>query len=259
MSTATRTRATHLTGGHVPFFRHVRIELRKMTDTRAGLALIIAIAVITIGAVLLPLWIFQNPAGLTWSAFVDFASGGWSLLLPFIGVLAATSEWSQRTALTTFVLEPRRTFVNLAKLVAAVLLGLVMVAATYAAAAIVNVIGMLLFDGVGTWTLTVGSVVGYVLTMVIYVALGVGLGLLLMNTPLAIVAFVAAPLIVSIVGLFPAFTDVVPWIDLAGATMPLMAGELTGTEWAHLASTVALWCVVPIALGLWRAARREVL
>jgi len=257
MSAVAETRSPVLEGIRIPFLRHVRVELRKMVDTRAGLWLLIAIAVITIGATVLPLWILPSSA-LDWSEFVLFASSGWSLLLPFIGVLTATSEWTQRTGLTTFALEPRRTLVNLAKLVAALVLGLVMVVATYAAAAVANLIGIAAFDGSGSWALDGPIAAGYVASMAIYVVLGVGLGLALLNTPLAIVTFVVLPTAVTVLTLIPAVADIVPWIDLAGATLPLTEGSVSGTEWARLATAVALWCAVPLGLGLWRTARREV-
>lgn len=258
MSVATDTRPAVLEGERIPFLRHVRVELRKTVDTRASAWLLIAIAVITIGATALPLFLTDDGSGLDWASFVLFASSGWSFLLPFIGVMAATGEWTQRTALATFALEPRRTLVNLAKLIASLVLGVAMVAATYLAAAVVNVIGIAFFDGSGSWELDGGVVLGYLGTMALYVTLGVGLGLLLLSTPLAIVAFVALPLLVSVLALIPALSDVVPWVDLAGASLPLMDGSLTAAEWAHLATATLLWCAAPLLLGLWRTSRREV-
>lgn len=246
-----------LEGSRIPFLRHVRVELRKQLDTRAGTWILVAIAAITIGAAVLPLWILP-PGELTWRAFLDFSSNGWGLLLPFIGVLAATSEWTQRTGLATFALEPRRTLVNVAKLVSSLLLGLAVVAATFGAAAIVNLIGVAVFDGDGSWILDGAYVLGQLAVMAIYVAMGVGLGLLLLNTPLAIVAFIVLPLVVGVLALIPALADILPWIDLAGAALPLVTGSMGGTEWARLGTVVALWCAVPLAFGLWRTARREV-
>ena len=257
MSAVAETRAPVLEGVRIPFLRHVGVELRKMVDTRSGLWLLIAIAAITIGATVLPLWILPASA-LDWSEFVLFASNGWSLLLPFLGVLAATSEWTQRTGLTTFALDPRRTLVNLAKLAAALILGLLMLVATYAAGAIVNAVGIAAFDGSGSWSLDGGVAVGYVATMAIYVVLGVGLGLALLSTPLAIVAFIVLPSVVGVLAMIPALTDIAPWIDLVGATMPVLEGSISGVEWARLATAAALWCAVPLTIGLWRTARREV-
>lgn len=258
MSAMTETRPAVLEGMRIPFARHVRIELRKTVNTRASAWLLIAIGIITVGATLFPLWLSEDGSGLDWSSFVLFASGGWSLLLPFIGVLAATSEWSQRTALSTFTLEPRRTLVNLAKLIASLILGLAVVAVTYVAAAIVNVVGIAFFNGSGSWALDGGVALGFVGVMAIYVTLGVGLGLLLLSTPFAIVAFIVLPMFASLLGLFPALESVVPWIDLTRATTPLGSGNLTSLEWAHLGTVVLLWCIIPLAAGLYRTSRREV-
>ena len=45
-----------------------------------------------------------------------------SVLLPVLGIMLVTSEWSQRTAMTTFTLEPRRMRIVLAKMLAGVAL-----------------------------------------------------------------------------------------------------------------------------------------
>ena len=42
-----------------------------------------------------------------------------SLILPVLGILLVTSEWSQRTGLTTFALVPQRERVIVAKLIGA--------------------------------------------------------------------------------------------------------------------------------------------
>ena len=48
-----------------------------------------------------------------------------TLLLPIVGILLVTSEWSQRTAQVTFTLVPRRGRVLAAKVSASVVLALV--------------------------------------------------------------------------------------------------------------------------------------
>ena len=99
----------------VPFLRLVAVELRKQTDTRAGRWLLAAVVLLSAGLIALHL-VAAAPADLTWQELTLTASFGQVLLLPLLGIMAATAEWSQRTALTTFVLEPRRTRVHLAKL-----------------------------------------------------------------------------------------------------------------------------------------------
>jgi hypothetical protein len=37
-----------------------------------------------------------------------------------------------------------------------------------------------------------------------------------------------------------------------------MSGDMAGGDWARLATSTALWVGVPLAIGLWRTARRDV-
>ncbi len=59
---------------------------------------------------------------------LDLALVPVDLILPVVGIMAMTSEWTQRTALTTFTLSPRRIPVLFAKLVAAIALATAVVA-----------------------------------------------------------------------------------------------------------------------------------
>ena len=100
----------------VPFGRLVRVELRKMADTRAGRWLLISIGLLT-----LLVLIIQMAVVLAQDIdvkFIDFLQGmniPMAILLPILGVLSVTSEWSQRTAMVTFTLEPSRVRVIAAK------------------------------------------------------------------------------------------------------------------------------------------------
>ena len=115
------------------------------------------------------------------------------MLLPIIGVMAATAEWSQRTGLVTFVLEPRRGRVVLAKALAALGLAVVVLVAAVAASALANVAG-----GTGEWDLTAAVAGGTVLALLVYVLQGVAFGLLFLNTPVAIVSVLVLPTVWSI-------------------------------------------------------------
>ena len=57
-------------------------------------------------------------------------NGPQGLLLPVLGILLVTSEWSQRTALVSFTLMPVRGRVLLAKVLASLLAGLAAIALT---------------------------------------------------------------------------------------------------------------------------------
>ncbi|MBP2436277.1 ABC transporter permease [Microbacterium amylolyticum] len=241
----------------IPFARVILVELRKQTDTRAGFGLLAAITILTGIGVVTQLWILEPPA-LTWENFAAGASIGWGLLLPLIGILAVTGEWSQRSALTTFSLEPRRARVSMAKLVSSLLLGAAMFLATYAIAAIVNVVGIFAFDGDGSWRLDANLLAVMAATLIIYVSMGVAFGMLFLNTPLAIVSYLVLPNVFTFLMLFDGLREAVQWIDVASALMPMLEGTMVGLDWAHLATAVSLWVVLPFVAGLWRVSRREV-
>lgn len=242
----------------IPFARLVAVELRKQIDTRAGAWLLATIALINAAVIALVLFT-AGRSQLTWMGLTGAASIAQMFLLPLIGILAATSEWSQRTALTTFALEPRRTRVNLAKLTSASALGLVVMVVTVLVGAVSNVVGAVWQDGDGSWALDWALLGGNTVALVLLVAQGVAFGLLLLSTPIAIVTYLALPTAWSIVAaLVASLREPAQWLDMNLTLTPLMAGEMTGDAWARLAVSVAVWVALPLALGLWRTARRDV-
>ena len=215
----------------VPFTRLVHVELRKLVDTIAGRWVVGAILVM--------------------------------LLLPILGILAATTEWTKRTGLVTFTLEPRRIRVAFAKLVAALLLGVVTLGAAALVAAVMTVVAGALHEGAGSWDVEGRTLVGQLVNGLLGVAQGVGFGMLLGSTPLALVAYFVLPQVLSLLHLWDKAAGVMPWIDLNAASVMVDSGlrdgqPLTGTDWAHIASTYGVWVVAPIVLGTWMLLRREV-
>ena len=243
----------------VPFGRLLHVELRKTVDTRSGRWLLSAIGVITVGVI--AVFLFAADAeSLTFQRFVGVTSTPQSLLLPVLAILTVTTEWTQRTGLVTFTLEPRRSRVVLAKLVAVITLGLLAVALAVTAAAVANLVAGTLMDGAGSWDLAPENARDLVLLQVIAVLQGFAFGMLLMSTPAAIVAYYVLPLLWSTAfTLVDALQDAAPWLDLNSAIAPLFAGEsLSGDDWAHVAVAGSLWVLLPLALGVLRLLRREV-
>ena len=241
----------------VPFARLARVELRKQLDTRAGAWLLTAVVLVNAGFIALLLFVAE-PSALTWRELTLASSWGQLLLLPLVGILAATSEWSQRTAVTTFALEPRRTRVNAAKLVSALVLGLAVMVLALASGAVLNVVGILWRGGDGSWAMEWPLLGGMALALLLAVTQGVAFGLALLSTPAAIVAYLALPTLWSILGMtVAALRGPAQWLDLNTTMLPLMEGQMNGTQWAQLGTAVAVWVLVPLALGLWRTARRD--
>ncbi len=237
--------------------RLTAVELRKTADTRAGRWLLGVIGLISVAVVVVLLCV-GDPADLAFDRLYGPTLIPVGVLLPVLGVLAVTSEWSQRTALTTFALVPVRARVVAAKLGASVLLSILAAAGGFAVAAAGNVIGGLA-GGDGGWHVT-GAALDYaVLFLVLNTLVGVAFGLLLMNSAAAIVLLFVLPTLWSVVGsLVHGLHPATRWLDLGATTEPLLNNTMTDTAWARLGVSVAVWIVLPLAVGLLRQARREV-
>lgn len=242
----------------VPITRTILVELRKMVDTRAGRWLMGVMSGLSL-LVALVLTIWGPREELTLATFVGMMSMPLVMLLPIIGIMAATQEWSQRTGLVTFTLEPRRGRVVAGKLVSAVLLGLVVIVVSGLVAAAFHAGVVAFSEAPGDWSMRGPAVAGLVITLLMYVVQGVGFGLVFLSTPLAIVASLVLPTVWSIAtALVPRMDTVAEWLDLSRVTAPLMAGQMSGSDWAHLATSALFWIGLPIAIGTWRVLTREV-
>jgi ABC-2 type transport system permease protein len=236
----------------VPFARTLYAEVRKMVDTRAGRWMVIVMAALTV--LILAAFVLWGPAEeATFANLLQISTLPLAMLLPVIGIMAATAEWSQRTGLVTFTLEPRRGRVVLAKALGALALGVVVLAVAFGAAALANLAGS------GAWDLDAAAGGGLVLALMIYVLQGVAFGLMCLNTPVAIVLVLVLPTAWSIVTqVFSALTDVGAWLDLDAVTGPLFEGDMAGRDWAQLGTGATVWVLLPLAVGTWRVLTREV-
>jgi ABC-type transport system involved in multi-copper enzyme maturation permease subunit len=243
--------------GAVPMSRLLRVELRKLVDTRSGRWLLIGIGVLT--AAVITLFMFNAPPEeLTYDNFVMATGTPQGVLLPILGILTVTSEWGQRTGLVTFTLEPKRGRVAVAKLLAVLLLGLTAVLLALALAVIGNVLGQSLQDGNGNWTFGFEGFRDVLLLQLIGVLQGLALGMLIMNTAGAIVTYFALPTAVSILGgTVERLREIATWVDINTASLPLQEHTADAGDWGRLAVASLIWIVVPLALGWFRLLHRE--
>jgi hypothetical protein len=258
MSTTTMTAPTLDVSGtsRVPFPRLIAVELRKMADTRAGMWLLIAIGLVT--AAIVTIFFFAAPdEERTFLGFMGATATPQGFLLPVLGILLVTSEWGQRTTLTTFVLEPSRTRVIAAKVVAALLLGLAAIIVAIGIAALATVLA----GEAGAWDNIGADDFGkFGILQVSGILQGLAFGLIFLNSAAAIVTYFVLPIAFSIVAtLWGALQDAAPWIDLGTSQQPLFGGvDVTGEQWAQLATSSAIWILLPFVLGLVRVIRAEV-
>jgi ABC-type transport system involved in multi-copper enzyme maturation permease subunit len=198
--------------------------------------------------------------------FVSFLEGmntPMGILLPVLGVLSITSEWSQRTAMVTFTLEPSRVRVVLAKMVSLLLLSVVALVLGILLGTLANV----LYGAFSGNTLVWGNVGKLIFVYFVNYLLGMGsgfaLGALFLNSPAGIVVYFVYSFVLPIpfaigAALMDWFNSLRPWIDFGFAQTPLTDGTIVGKEWAHLLTSGLIWLGLPLAIGIWRIRRAEV-
>ena len=231
--------------------RLIRVEGRKMVDTRAGMWLLIVTFLGAVGGMLAQSLGASGADGQAADVFFT-ATQIISVLLPVIGILLVTSEWSQRTGLITFTLVPARNRIVIAKFVAALLFSVV---------ASVICLGLGLFGGsvFGSGTEINAAEIGRgFLFLGISVSIGVALGFAFMNSPLAIVMSFVGPILIGAVGAIShSINDVTKYLDQSGL-LTLVDTNGTGPDWNQVGTTVAFWVVAILAFGVLRLRRGDI-
>lgn len=246
----------------VPLSRIVSVELRKMFDTRSGFWLLASIVIAGVVATVATI-AFAPDADLTYYTFAKAIGFPMTVVLPIIATLAITGEWSQRTGLTTFTLVPHRKRVIVAKVVSSVSVAIGSMMFAFALGAVGNVVGTAVADTPTVWDVSVVDGLSIVLGNLLCLLTGTMLGMLIRNSPGALVGyFVYSLLLPSVAGVLATsqawFKDLQPWVDLNFAQAALFEGSLTGEQWANVAVTATTWLVLPALLGLRLVMRSEV-
>jgi hypothetical protein len=247
----------------IPFRRLCLVELRKSYDTRASFWLLASIGIIValVEALVLIVSVVQD-GYVQFGDFVGAAAFFTSILLPVLGIMLVTSEWSQRTAMVTFALEPRRPLILAAKLVVGVLLTIITALAATALGLVMNLLYAVL-HGDPDWTFGWNYFFGFLIVQSLAMIGGFALATLLLNTPAAIVLFFiykwALLIIFAIISAnIGWFDEASRWFDFQRAQGPLGDLSIQGEEWAYLFSSGFIWLVLPLGIGLWRILRAEV-
>jgi hypothetical protein len=241
------------------FVRLVRTELRKSIDTRSGRVLLAGIPVLALTGLV---WQLTHlPAGPVWFGdTADAALGGVRFLLPVIGVMAMTSEWTQRTALTTFTLSPRRIRVQLAKFVSAIVLSVIVLTVGIMLALGATALGGAVHGTGVTYSRPGDGLLGGLAALytanALNVVMGAAFGAVLAQTAVAVMAYFIAPTVWALAApeVLKSRAD---WLDIFGAFERIVGRDFDGRLPESL-TAVAAWIVIPTLLGLWFGARREV-
>ena len=181
------------------------------------------------------------------------------MLLPVLGILTMTAEWSQRTALVTFALEPRRGRVLLAKGIAALLVTAAVLAVVAAATVVALLVAGLVHPGDPiTWSMGGREIAGLLGTFVVYALMGLGFGLLLRNSAVAIVLYYLIPLVLTPLSAWDRVRPALQWIDPNAITNALNPFTPGTEQWSHAAVAFGVWVLVPLVVGTVLTLRREV-
>ncbi len=242
--------------------RVIRVELRKMFDTRSGFwlmaSIVIAALVTTVATILL-----APDSQLTHYTFAKAIGFPMTVILPMIAILSITGEWSQRSGLTTFTLVPHRNRVILAKVIASLAVGVASMLFALVVGVVGNLVGTTIAGTDLVWDVSFTHALTIVLGSLLCLLTGTTLGILFRSSPVALVAyFVYSLLVPTVSGVLASsqvsYQDVQPWVDLNQAEAVLFDGTITGDQWAHLAVTATIWIVLPALVGLVVVRKSEV-
>ena len=246
----------------IPLSRVVRVELRKMFDTRSGFWLIASIGITGLIATVATV-AFAPDDQLTYYTFAKAVGYPITVILPMVALLAITSEWSQRTGLTTFTYVSRRGRVVWAKTLSAVIVAISSMLFAFAAGAVGNVVGSRIAGVPTVWDLSLGHALTIVLGNLVSLSIGTMLGMVLRSSAGGLVMYFVLVLLVPNLSALLAtsqhwYKELQPWVDLPYAQSYLFEGMHTGAQWAHVVTSVTLWIVLPGIYGLRRVMRSEV-
>lgn len=249
----------------VRFGNLVKAESRKYVNTRAALVLSIltaaALALATIGAIATYPELIKAATG-TDLLFLPLAVT--SILTAVIVILPVTSEWTQRGALTTFVVEPRRERVVAAKALVSLGVALAVWMACQLSWAVFNAAGAAVHGLEASWEFHWTRWLGGVEFLLLNAAVAFALALLLRNTALTVTVFVAAPVAVGALSQFgELLAKIAAWLRTPGASLDtILAAQKGGqtpdaTLWGQFTVGIILWIVVPLIIGLWLSCRAD--
>jgi hypothetical protein len=247
----------------IPMSRLMSVELRKSFDTRSGFWLLASIGIAAVLATAATI-VFAPDSAITYDSFGAAIGVPMAVILPVIAILSVTSEWSQRTGLTTFTLVPHRGRIITAKLLVALGVGVVSMLMAFAVGALGNVVGASIAGVDQVWNISGTDFLTLLLFQILNMMVGFMLGVLVRNSAGALVGyFVFSFVLVTLTEVLSAtqewFADIRGWVDFNFAQGALTDGaSMTGEMWAQLGVTSVVWLLIPTLVGLRMVLRSEV-
>lgn len=244
------------------FSRVLAREFRKSVSIRANRWFLALLAVAAIAAAT-GFYVYfmlttSGAAPLTWAQLGRIIVDPLMTLLGCFLITLTTSEWTNRSIMTTFTLTPRRGWVLSAQLV---------VALTYALALWVLCLGLgtlvasLLSPRENvdiSWSVTAWDVFGPLLPNLGLAISAFLLGIAVMNGSAAIVMWMMVPAFLNTLLNFNGIiSDIAQWLNLKVALNAAVADPGAAVNWGRTATSAVLWLAVPAVIGIWRALHRD--
>jgi ABC-2 type transport system permease protein len=255
---------------------NLRAELRKIVSTPLWWLLLICVGVLSVGSALVPARVSTGGSATgpvdpgTVRSVYHAGNTVARILAMVLGIAAVGAEYRYRTWTATYLASPRRLRVMAGKVVALLIVGLVYgVASVLAGVAVAAPYihrrgGTLLLDRPETWrSLALG-----VCSVALWAVLGLGIGLLVGNLRLALLVGVGTAFVLESVVSVAFFLlhwdrglDLLPsgaTNSLLGVTAPVLLAAPHLFAWWQGGLVLAGWCLLPAALGVLSAVRRDV-
>ena len=64
------------------------------------------------------------------------------------------------------------------------------------------------------------------------------------------------PIAFNLLGRFP-LDGLATWLDGTQTLEPLVNEQMSGADWAHAGTTLAVWVALPLVVGFWRITRSD--
>lgn len=165
---------------------------------------------------------------LTYNSIASGIGIAMTVVLPIIAMSSVTSEWRQRSGLTTFALVPNRGRVISAEAISSVGVAVVSIPLAFGIGVLGNVVGTAISGIDPVWDLAITNLLTIVLANVLGMAVGFMLGVVVRSSAGAIVAYFVDSFLLSTLSLLAASQDWVrdlqPWVDFDYAQGALFDG-----------------------------------
>lgn len=238
----------------ITLVERVSTEFRKLTNHRGG-------RIFTwVAAGLLVLFAFVPTVAL-WADMRTVVGSATMAVIPLVYVigifalLVGAEEWRQKTVMVTYVQDSNRTGVFVAKAIAAVLIGFVLVIAALLLGALFGLLFGGSTDRIGEF---MGTVAAPFLGVVVTVMVGMGLSGATLSVTIGLILFlVAMPLLPQIMSIFSPTQEIAPYLDMFGGLNALY-GVAWPNDWAQFLVATIVWAVIPFGIAIWRNASKDI-